>query len=277
MHEGKTQWRETVNNKLKEIIREAEILRDFLSMFFERPAAQLSLVGNLPAIVGETIEMLEELINIARTMETETSKEEVNWGKIEEVFPTEEWLGSLERNLFQLDESKKFRRIMPYYQGSLLEQHFTPIRNAFQTILEIFTNELGRREIYKRFMEAPKKEPPTEEELEREYREAKKTPEPEDLPSLFNEISRILMEEFKEKKGFLEFWSKIVQQFENALKTRNKYELWDVHRQVRSIFEGMSEEKREKYKEVFDQFTNAVRTTYPLRKFKLIRRFLGLE
>jgi hypothetical protein len=277
MMEGKTQWRETVSDELKKIIDEAKALKDFLEMFFKRPAAQLSLIGNLPTIVGEAIEMLEELIEIARTIETEISKEEVDWEKIKKVFPPREWLGSLEMKLFQLDSNKIFRRIMPYYQGSLREHHFNPIWNAFQTILDIFTNKLGRMDIHKRFMEAPKKEPPTEEELEQEYREAKKTPKPEDLPSLFNEISRILMEEFKGNKDFLELWNDITQQFENALKTRNKYELWDVHRQVRSLFEGMSEEKREKYKGVFDRFTDAVRTTYPLRKFKLIRHLLGLE
>jgi hypothetical protein len=275
-----TQWREIVSNELKKIIEQAEILKDFLNMFPKSRAEQLPLVGNLPAIVGETIEMLEKLINIARTIETEISKEEIDWEKIKKVFPLREWLGSLERNLFQLDESKEFRRLMPYYRGSLLEQHFTPIWNAFRQILDVFTNELGRTDIHTRFMEAPKKEPPTEEELEREYEEAtgKRTPRLEDLPSLFDKISGILTQEFGGKQGFHAYWEGIARQFESALRAGDIDELRDVYRQVKVLFESLPEAKRETYANIFNQFFTAVRDyALPLLKFKLVRRLLGLE
>jgi len=277
MPEEKVDWRVKGADIAGEIYKEASNLKDFLSMFFDFGAARLPQLRPVASVVEAVIERLGRIMDIAVTILQEVSKEKADWERIKEVFPTRAWLASIEASLHHLDLNPKFRGIMPFYSGRLRDDFTENIEAKFQQMLDIFVRELGLEEIGEKYMEELKPEPPTEEELEREYREAKKTPEPEDLPSLFNEISRILLEEFKEKKGFLEFWSKIVQQFENALETRNKYELWDVHRQVLSIFEGMSEEKREKYKEVFDQFTNAVRTTYPLRKFKLIRRFLGLE
>jgi len=280
MMEEKTQWREIVSNELKKIIDEAKALKDFLKIFFERPAAELPLVGNLPAIVEEAIEMLKELIKIAHTIEMEISKEDVDWEKIKKVFPPREWLGSLETKLFQLDSNKKFRRIMPHYQGSLREHHFNPIWNAFQKILEIFTNQLGRTDIHERFTEAPKKEPPTEEELEQEYEAAtgKRTPRPKDLPSLFDKISEILTQELGEKQGFSTYWEGVIRQFKSALREGNIDELRDVYRQVKVLFESLPEDKREAYADIFNQFFAAIGDyVLPLLKFKLIRRLLGLE
>jgi hypothetical protein len=116
--------------------------------------------------------------------------------------------------------------------------------------------------------------------LEREYEEAtgKRTPRFEDLPSLFNEISKILTQELGEKKDFHVYWEGIARQFESALRAGNVDELRDVYRQVKVLFESLPKAKRETYANIFNQFFTAVRDyALPLLKFKLARRLLGLE
>jgi hypothetical protein len=277
MPEEKIDWRVKVADAAKAILKKALELRDFLSMFFESEAAQLPMVRRTAAIVETAIKGLNEVIKIARTILREISKEEVDWEKIKEVFPTREHLSSIEENLARLEDNSQFRGIMPFYYGSLREDYLKHIWNGFQYMLNIFSSELGRGDIYDKYMEALASRPPTEEELEEEYKEAtgKKVG---DLPSLFENISRILTEEFGEKKGFSDYWEGVAEQFENALRTADVDELRDVYRQVKRIFESLPEDKQQAYANTFNQFFAAIRDyALPLLKFKLIRRLLSLE
>jgi hypothetical protein len=280
MPEEKVEWRTEVANLAKEIDDAASKLIDFLSMFFDSDAAQLPQVRAVASLVGEVIEKLNKIMNIAVTIQEEVSKEEVNWERIKKVFPTRGWLASIEAVLYHLDHNPKFRRIMPFYWGTLQEDFTENIEAKFQQMLNIFVMKLGLQEIGNKYNEELKSKPPTEEELEREYEEAtgKKTARLEDLPSLFDEISEILMQELGEKQGFSTYWEGIAGQFKNALRTGDIDELRDIYRQVKVLFESLPEAKRETYANIFNQFFTAVRDyALPLLKFKLVRRLLGLE
>jgi len=273
-------WRVKVADIAEAIYKEASNLKDFLSMFFDFSAARLPQVRPVASVVEVVIERLSRIMDIAVTILQEVSKEEVDWKRIKEVFPTRAWLASIEAALHHLDLNPKFRGIMPFYSGRLREDFTENIEAKFQQILDIFVRELGLEEIGEKYMEELKSEPPTEEELEREYEEAtgKRTPRLEDLPSLFNKISKILMQELGNKQDFPTYWKGIAEQFEKALETGNIYELRDIYRQVKALFESLPEAKRETYANIFDQFFTAVRDyAFPLLKFKLIRRLLGLE
>jgi len=280
MPEEKVDWRVKVANIAEAIRKKASNLKEFLSMFFDFSAAQLPQVRPVASLVEVVIKELSGIMDIALTILQEVSKEEVDWERIKEVFPTKERLASIEASLYHLDLNPKFRGIMPFYSGRLQEDFTKNIEAKFRQILNIFVRELGREEIGKKYMEELKSEPPTEKELEREYEEAtgKKTPRLEDLPSLFNEISGILMQELGEKTGFSDYWEGVAKQFENALRTGDIDELRDIYRQVKVLFESLPEAKRETYANIFNQFFTAVRDyALPLLKFKLIRRLLGLE
>jgi hypothetical protein len=273
-------WRIKVADIAEAIYKEASNLRDFLSMFFDFGAARLPQVRPVASVVEAVIERLSRIMDIAVTIVQEVSKEEVDWERIKEVFPTRAWLASIEASLQHLDLNPKFRGIMPFYSGRLRDDFTKNIEAKLQQILDIFVRELGHEEIGEKYTEELKSEPPTEEELEREYEEAtgKRTPRFEDLPSLFNEISKILTQELGEKKDFHVYWEGIARQFESALRAGNVDELRDVYRQVKVLFESLPKAKRETYANIFNQFFTAVRDyALPLLKFKLVRRLLGLE
>jgi hypothetical protein len=277
MPEEKVDWRIKVADIAEEIYKKASDLKDFLSMFFDFSAARLPQVRPVASLVEVVIEKLNEIMDIAVTILKEVSKEEVDWERIKEVFPTRAWLASIEASLHHLDHNSKFRGIMPFYSGRLRDDFTENIEAKFQQILDIFVRELGLEEIGERYTEELKSEPPTEEELEREYEEAtgKRTPRLEDLPSLFDKISEILTQELGEKQDFSTYWEGIARQFESALKTGNIDELRDVYRQVKVLFESLPEVKRETYANIFNQFFTTVRDyALPLLKFKLIRRLL---
>jgi molybdopterin-guanine dinucleotide biosynthesis protein A len=280
MPEEKVDWRVKVADIAEEIYKEASNLKEFLSMFFDFPAARLPEVRPVASLVEVVVERLSRIVDIAVTILQEVSKEKVDWERIKEVFPTRAWLGSIEASLHHLDLNPKFRGIMPFYSGRLREDFTENIEAKFQQILDIFVRELGLEEIGEKYTEELKSEPPTEEELEREYEEAtgKRTPRLEDLPSLFDKISEILTQELEEKQGFSTYWEDITEQFESALRAGDIDELRDIYRQVKVLFESLPEAKRETYANIFNQFFTAVRDyTLPLLKFKLIRRLLGLE
>jgi hypothetical protein len=279
MAEEKAQWQEIVSSELEKVIEGVEDLRSFLNMFFDFGAAQLSLVRPLRDTVEAVVEKLGKLANIASTIKEEVSKKEVNvnWERIKEVFPTREWLGSIEAALTHLDHNEKFRAIMPYYEGSLKDDYVNHILRPLQNVLHIFNQELGHWEIYDRYMEALATEPMTEEEIEREYEE-RNVFHVKDLRALFNEIAEILTRELGGKQGFSEYWEDIKKQFNNALQSANVYELRDVYRQIVAMYESLPEDKREAYARTFKRFFTAIGDyVLPLLKFKLIHRLLGLE
>jgi hypothetical protein len=280
MNEKKADWRVRVTNIAKEIRQEALNLKEFLSMFFDFGAARLPQVRPIASLVEVVIEKLSEIAKIAKTILQEVSNEEVDWEKIKEAFPTRGWLASIEASLQHLDLNPKFRGIMPFYSGSLREDFTENIEAKFQHMLDIFVRELGLEEIGEKYMEELKSEPPTEEELEREYEDAtgKRTPPLEDLPLLFNKISEILTQELGKKQDFRVYWEGVAGQFKNALRPGGVDELRDVYRQVKVLFESLPKDKQETYADVFNQFFAAIKDyALPLLKFKLIRRLLGLE
>jgi hypothetical protein len=284
-------WRTKVADIAEAIYKEASNLRDFLSMFFDFDAARLSEVRPVAFVVEVVIERLSRVMDIALTIQQEVSKEEVDWERIKEVFPKRAWLASIEASLHHLDLNPKFRGIMPFYSGRLREDFTENIEAKFQQILDIFVRELGHEEIGEKYMEELKSEPPTEEELEREYEEAtgKRTLQPKELKSLFGEISKIFMRELQENPTFPGYWREIAREFESALDAKDTQKLRDIHRQIVSIYDRwiapIAENLDEKERKTLEQFFNAMKdyilrlrkSNLLLRKFKLIRRLLGLE
>jgi hypothetical protein len=282
MPEEKVDWRIEIANAAQEIKKKASELIEFLSLFFESKAAKLSKVRPTALIVETVIEELNKVKNKAEIILQEILQEEVDWEKIKEAFPTRGWLGSIEKTLAHLDKNPTFRGIMPFYTGSLQEDFAKNIEVKFQYMLDIFFLKLGRREFSDRYEKelTPTPQPPTEEELEREYEEAtgKKTPQIGDLPPLFENISQILTREFGEREGFSTYWEGVTKQFRSALRTADIDELRDIYRQIVKIYESLPEDKQKIYANVFNQFFTAVRDyALPLLKFKLIRHLLGLE
>jgi truncated hemoglobin YjbI len=291
MPEEKVDWRIRVADAAETIYKEASDLKDFLSLFFGFGAARLPQVRPVASVVETVIERLSVIMDTALTIVQEVSKEKVDWEKIKEVFPTRAWLASIEAALHHLDLNPKFRGIMPFYSGRLREDFAENIEAKLQQILDIFVRELGLEEIGEKYTEELKPEPPTEEELEQEYEAAtgKKMLQPEELKSLFNEISKILMRELRENPTFPGYWQDIAQQFESALDAKDTQKLRDIHRQIVHIYDRWIapkvEELNEKERKMFEQFFGAMKD-YILRlkksnllllKFKLTRRLLGLE
>jgi hypothetical protein len=291
MPEEKVDWRVKVADIAEAIYKEASNLKEFLSMFFDFSAARLPQVRPVASLVEVVIERLSRIMDIALTILQQVSKEEVDWERIKEVFPTRAWLASIEASLHHLDLNSKFRGIMPFYSGRLREDFTENIEAKFQQILDIFVRELRREEIGEKYMEELKSEPPTEEELEEEYKEAtgKRTLQPEELKSLFGEISKILMRELQENATFPDYWRDIAQEFESALDAKNTQKLRDIYRQIVHIYdswiapivEDLDEKERETLKQFFDAMKDYIfrlrESNLLLLKFKLIRRLMGLE
>jgi hypothetical protein len=291
MPEEKVDWRVKVADIAEAIYKEASNLKDFLSMFFDFSAARLPQVRPVASVVEVVIERLSRIMDIAVTILQEVSKEEVDWKRIKEVFPTRAWLASIEASLHHLDLNPKFRGIMPFYSGRLREDFTENIEAKFQQILDIFVRELGREEIGEKYMEELKSEPPTEEELEREYKEAtgKRALQPEELKSLFGEISKILMRELQENPTFPDYWRDIAQEFESALDAKDNQKLRDIYRQLVHIYESwiapivedLDKKEQETLKQFFDAMKDYIfrlrKSNVLLLKFKLVRRLLGLE
>jgi hypothetical protein len=189
---------------------------------------------------------------VADSISSEISKneEEINWETISSVFPTQDWLSSVEKVLSYFDNDQQFRQFMSGYGSTLREDFVNHITTKFQDIARIFRDELGRQE-----------------EIFGYYKD--------NLPSLFSRVSQILMEEFGEYRGFSDYWNSIVQQFNDAWKAADKNKFLDVYEQVKELFEIIPEEKKKAYERDFEDFFDAIRTTSLLRRFRLIRCLLG--
>jgi hypothetical protein len=242
-------WRDKFKMALKEIVLWATTLKGFLIMF---SGVSRGLSPQVQTIADTVIDALKHLKKVADFISSEISKneEEINWETISSVFPTQDWLSSIEKVLSYFDNDQQFRQFMSGYGSTLREDFVNHITTKFQDIARIFRDELGRRE-----------------ESFENYED--------NLPSIFSRISQILMEEFGEYRGFSDYWNSIVQQFNDAWKTADENKLWDVYSQVRELFEIMPEEKKKAYESDFEKFFETIKDTFHLRKFRLIRCLLG--
>jgi hypothetical protein len=242
-------WRDKVKKALKEIVLWATTLRGFLIMF---SGVSRGLPPQVQTIADTVIDALKHLKRVADSISSEISKneEEINWETISSVFPTQDWLSSVEKVLSYFDNDQQFRQFMSGYGSTLREDFVNHITTKFQDIARIFRDELGRQE-----------------EIFGYYKD--------NLPSLFSRVSQILMEEFGEYRGFSDYWNSIVQQFNDAWKAADKNKFLDVYEQVKELFEIIPEEKKKAYERDFEDFFDAIRTTSLLRRFRLIRCLLG--
>jgi hypothetical protein len=129
----------------------------------------------------------------------------IDWSKVVANLPTREELSLLEEILDALDNNEFFQQIYgafrserPRWVGESARTFFLKqIVDRIETIVEILTNEVGRKEIAARYMEAKESLP----EETSEPSEASK----KNLLDLWGEVLRILIEEFKDKQGFMKY------------------------------------------------------------------------
>ena len=266
MPQEKVNWRIRVADAAKVLYREASRLIDWLSVLPREERVSFA--------INTAIEMLSEVVQKALIILWEVSKGKINWGKIIDAFPTREWLGSIEKTLEHLDAKLEL--------GGLLKEAFVEnIWHRFGEMHNIFFMELGLKEISDRYNEGLESKPPTEEELEEEYKET--------VDFLFDKISEILMQKLKENSSFPAYWQAIASEFKNALVAEDTQKLRDIYHQIVRIYdywiaptpEKLTLEEKDAFKKFFGAMESYIsppkNRASPLLKFKLIRRLLGLE
>jgi len=201
----------------------------------------------------------------------------IDWGKVVANLPTREELSLLEEILDALDNNEFFQQIYgafrserPGWVGESARTFFLKqIVDRIETIVEILTNEVGRKEIAARYMGAKESLP----EEPSEPSEASKT----HLLDLWGEVLRILIEEFKDKQGFMKYLEGIVEQFANALRGPNRLEgLREACKEIVELYKLLPEEKQEEYKHIFQQFLEtALGDSSLLTKFRALAYLLA--
>jgi hypothetical protein len=201
----------------------------------------------------------------------------INWGKVVANLPTSEELSLLEEILDALDNNEFFQQIYgafrserPGWLGESARTFFVKqIVDRIETIVEILTNEVGRKDIAARYMGVKEflPEEPSEPSEESE----------KNLLDLWREVLRILIEEFKDKQGFMKYLEGIVNQFANALRGPNRLEgLKEACKEIVDLYKLLPEEKQQKYRPIFQQFLEtALGDSSLLTKFMVLAYLLA--
>jgi hypothetical protein len=201
----------------------------------------------------------------------------INWGKVVANLPTSEELSLLEEILDALDNNEFFQQIYgafrserPGWLGESARTFFIKqIVDRIETIVGILTNEVGRKDIAARYMGVKESLP---EEPSEPSEESEKN-----LLDLWGEVLRILIEEFKDKQGFMKYLEGIVNQFANALRGPNRLEgLKEACKEIVDLYKLLPEEKQKEYRHVFRQFLEtALGDSSLLTKFRVLAYLLA--
>jgi hypothetical protein len=276
-------WKTKATKAIEEIKDKTTLLRRFLAGFLRTGAGETPRGRRIAGIVESVIEKLDIILTVADTISEEISKDEINWERIKKIFPTQDWLDAIGDALSRLDRNQFFRTVMLSYRSNLEDYYLTYIYPQIATLLVIFGRDLGHQEIIDAFYEAPSvPKPPTE--------EGGWTSKPEELLSLFEKISQILMNELgnlADKEALSEYLRGIGDQLEDALLTvdagQYRRKLLRVSEDVKELFESLRVDKREAHREAFKRFFDTISESMrkipisPLMKFILLRRLLGLK
>jgi hypothetical protein len=86
-----------------------------------------------------------------------------------------------------------------------------------------------------------------------------------------------LIEEFKDKPGFMKYLEGIVKQFANALRGQNRLEgLREACKEIVDLYKLLPEEKQQKYRSLFQQFLEtALGNSSLLTKFRVLAHLLA--
>jgi hypothetical protein len=201
----------------------------------------------------------------------------IDWDKVVANLPTREELNLLEEILDALDSNEFFQQIYgafrserPGWLGESARTFFIKqIVDRIETIVGILSGEVGRKEIAARYMGV-------KESLPEEPSEPSEASE-KNLLDLWGEVLKILIEEFKDKQGFMKYLEGIVKQFANALRGSNRLEgLREACKEIVELYKLLPEEKQQKYRLIFQQFLEtALGDSSLLTKFRTLAYLLA--
>ena len=229
---------------------------------------------------GSAREVLDDVWDKLLKISNEIAKwptRPIDWDKVVANLPTREELDRLEEMLGSLDDNEFFQQIYEGFRskrpGWLEESARTffikQIVNRIETIVEILTNEVGRKEIAAKYMGV-------KEFLPEEPSEPSEASE-KNLLDLWGEVLRILIEEFKDKQGFMKYLEGIVKQFANALRGSNRLEgLREACKEIVELYKLLPEEKQKECRHIFQQFLEtALGDSSLLTKFRVLAYLLA--
>jgi hypothetical protein len=201
----------------------------------------------------------------------------VNWKGVAAALPKREELTFVAEALIVLDSNPFFQQILKEFRGERLgwrgkgaSAFFDDqIVSRIETIVEILSEVTNKKEIVSIY--AGEIEPPTE--APSETAEGGAT----SWLNLWSEVLKILIEEFRDKKGFKEYLDDLVRRFSEALKSPNRREaLEEICGEIKLLYGLLPEEKKQEYKEVFQQFLEAILCDSSLlTKFKVLSYLLN--
>jgi hypothetical protein len=217
-------------------------------------------------------ERLKDLLEKLWKVDKEIVGTFVNWKKIATALPKREELTFISEALIALDSNPFFQKILEEFRGERLgwrERNASAlfdnqIVSRIEAIAEILSEVTNKEEIVSIY--AGEIEPPTE--APSEAAEVGAT----GRINLWGKVLKILIEEFKDKKGFMEYLGGLARQFSEALKSPNRREaLREICEEIKLLYGQLPEEKKQEYKEVFQQFLEAMSCdSNLLTKFKIL-------
>jgi hypothetical protein len=224
-------------------------------------------------IKGELENLLEKLWEVDRKIVGTF----VDWKKIAAALPRREELTFIAESLLVLDSNPFFQRILKEFRGERLDWRGKgasaffdhQIVSRIEAIVEILSEVTNKEEIvsiYAGEMELPAEAP--SEAAEAGTRS---------WLNLWGKVLKILMEEFKDKKGFTQYLDDLARRFSEALKSPDRREaLKEICGEIKLLYGLLSEEKKQEYREVFQQFLEAVSCDSSLlTKFEMLSYLLN--
>jgi hypothetical protein len=261
--------------KLREFVGKPleEVMAGLQGEVSERMLFALEAYHLAKDIRGELENLLEKLWEVDRKIVGAF----VDWKKIAAALPKRERLTFIAESLLVLDNNPFFQNILKEFRRGKLgwrergaSAFFDDqIVSRIEAIVEILSEATNKEEIvsiYTGEMELPA-------EASSETAEGGAT----SWLNLWGEILKILMEEFRDKKGFKEYLDDFVRRFSEALKSPNRREaLKEICGEIKLLYGLLPEEKKQEYKEVFQQFLEAILCDSSLlTKFKVLSYLLN--
>jgi hypothetical protein len=268
-----------ISPQLRQQLKEKPIKEAITHLYNELPEPKriaLEAFGN----AGAAREILDNVLGKLNEVSNETAKwplHPINWGKVAAAIPTREELSFLEEILDALDNNEFFQQILNDFRSERLGWlgesartfYIKRIVDRIENIVGILSGKAGRKEVAARYIGAEGSLP----EMLPEPTEASEA----HLLDLWGEVLKILIEEFKDKRGFMKYLEGIVKQFANALRGPNRLEgLREACKEIGELYNLLPEEKQKTYEPVFRRFLEtALCDSSLLPKFRFLAYLLS--
>jgi hypothetical protein len=261
--------------KLKELVGKPleEVMAGLQGEVSERMLFALETYHLAKDIKGELENLLEKLWEVDRKIVGTF----VDWKRVAAALPKREELTFIAEALLVLDSNPFFQQILKEFRSGKLgwrergaSAFFDDqIVSRIEVLVEILSGVTNKEEIariYAGEMELPA-------EALSEATEGGAT----SRLNLWGKILKILMEELKDKEGFRKYLDDFVRRFSEALKSPNRREaLEEICGEIKLLYGLLPEDKKQEYKEVFQQFLEAILCDSSLlNKFKVLSYLLN--